>query len=97
MIIITGDITARDDTFEELRAIALAHVHRSRLEPACVSHELFVDAEDPRRLFFFETWADRAAVDTHFVVPASGQFVRDATRLAASAAAIHIYDATVVQ
>lgn len=94
---ITGAITARDDTLDELRAISLAHVHRSRLEPGCLSHDVYVDAEDPLRLFFFETWLDRAAVDTHFAAPESGAFVRDATRLSVGPATIHIYDATVVQ
>ena len=66
---------------------------RSRAEPGCLSHAVYTDSEDPLRLFFFETWADRDAVATHFAVPASGEFVREAARLTAAAPVIQIYDA----
>ena len=93
MIIITGAVTARPDTFDELRAVALEHVHRSRLEPGCLSHAVYVDTENPRQLFFFETWRDRAAVATHFAVPESGAFVRAASKLAAAQVGIQLYEA----
>ena len=93
MIIITGAVTARPDTFDELRAVALEHVHRSRLEPGCLSHAVYVDTENPLQLFFFETWLDRAAVATHFAVPESGAFVRAAGKLAADQTAIQLYEA----
>ena len=32
MIIVTGSVTAREDSFEALCEASLAHVHRSRLE-----------------------------------------------------------------
>ena len=93
MIIITGAIVARADTFDELRAISLEHVRRSRLEPGCLSHAVHIDAENPLRLFFFETWRDRAAVAVHFAVPESGAFVRAASKLAAEQTAITLYEA----
>ena len=93
MIIITGSVTARPDTFDELRALCLEHTQRSRLEPGCLSHAVHVDAEDSLRLFFFETWQDRAAVATHFAVPESGAFVRAASKLASDQTAIQLYDA----
>lgn len=46
-IIITGSITARADAFEEVLALSLAHVHRSRLEPGCLAHAVHRDAENP--------------------------------------------------
>ena len=93
MIIITGSVLAKPETFDELRALCLEHTRRSRLEPGCLSHDVHVHAEDPLRLFFFETWADRAAVDAHFAVPESGAFVRAAVGLTAEAPSIAIYDA----
>ena len=93
MIIITGAVTARPDTFDELRALCLEHTQRSRLEPGCLSHAVHVDAENPLRLFFFETWLDRAAVATHFAVPESGAFVRAASKLASEQTAIQLYEA----
>ena len=63
------------------------------LEPGCLSHAVHVDAENRLRLFFFETWLDRAAVATHFAVPESGAFVRAAGELAADQTAIQLYEA----
>ena len=94
MIIITGSIIASSDTFEEMLAISLEHVRRSRSEPGCLSHAVHVDTENPMRLFFFETWVDRAAVGTHFAVPESRAFVKAVNRLALEAPSIQIYDAT---
>ena len=93
MIVVTGSVTARPDTFEEVRRLSLEHVHRSRKEPGCLSHAVHVDCENPLRLVFFEQWADRAALLTHFAVPASRDFVRALQPLAAAATTIEIYEA----
>lgn len=66
MIVITGSITAKSGALELLRAEGLAHSARSRSEDGCVSHRLYVDAEAPERLFFYEEWRDMAAVQAHF-------------------------------
>lgn len=93
MIIITGAVVARPDTIDELRALSLEHVRRSRGEPGCLSHAVHIDAENPLRLFFFETWLDRAAVAAHFAVPESRAFAKAAGRLAAEQTALQLYDA----
>jgi quinol monooxygenase YgiN len=94
MIIVTGSIHARADTVDEVRRLSLEHVARSRAEPGCLEHGVAVDANDGLRLVFFERWADRAALDAHFKVPASGAFVRQVARLAAQAPAIEAYEAS---
>jgi quinol monooxygenase YgiN len=76
MILVTGSILVRDDTFEDVLRLSLEHVERSRLEPGCISHAVHVDCQNPRRLFFFEQWADEAALRAHFAVPASREFVK---------------------
>jgi quinol monooxygenase YgiN len=81
-IIVTGSVQGTDATIDALLQAALVHVHRSRTEPGCVSHEVFRDAEDANRLFFFERWVDRAALDAHFAVPESRDFVRTLRDLA---------------
>ncbi|MGY4478846.1 putative quinol monooxygenase [Bradyrhizobium sp. USDA 3364] len=93
MIVVTGSVTARPDTFDEVRRLSLEHVHRSRTEPGCISHAVHVDCENPLRLVFFEQWADRAALAAHFAVPTSRDFVRSLQSLAAAATAIELYDA----
>jgi len=94
MIVVTGSVTARQDSFDEVRRLSLEHVHRSRTEPGCISHAVHVDCENPLRLVFFERWADRAALLNHFAVPASREFVKSLQSLASAATTIELYDAT---
>jgi quinol monooxygenase YgiN len=94
MILVTGSVTARQDSLGEVIRLSLEHVHRSRKEPGCISHAVHVDCENPLRLVFFERWADRAALSAHFALAASRDFVRALQPLAAAATTIEIYDAT---
>jgi quinol monooxygenase YgiN len=94
MIVVTGSVTARQETFEDARRLSLEHVHRSRTESGCISHSVNVDCENPLRLVFIEQWADRAALAAHFAVPASRKFVRALGALVASPPTLEIYDAT---
>lgn len=95
MIIVTGSIVGRADAMDELVALSLEHVHRSRLEPGCLSHAVHYDVEDANRLVFVERWVDRDALAVHFAVHDSGAFVRAAAKLAAVPPTIEIYDAEV--
>jgi quinol monooxygenase YgiN len=97
MIVVTGSVTAREDSLGEVRKLSLEHVQRSRKEPGCISHAVHVDCENPLRLVFIEQWADRAVLLAHFAVPASREFVRALQPLAAAASTIEIYDATRVE
>jgi quinol monooxygenase YgiN len=97
MIVVTGSVTARQDSLDEIRRLSLEHVHRSRKEPGCISHAVHSDCENPQRLVFIEQWADRAALSAHFAEPASRDFVRALQSLAAASSKIEIYDATRVE
>ena len=46
MIVVTGSVVARQDTFDDVRRLSLEHVHRSRKEPGCISHAVHVDCEN---------------------------------------------------
>jgi len=54
MILVTGSIIAREDTFDDVLRSCLEHVERSRKESGCISHDVHVDCQNPMRLFFFE-------------------------------------------
>ncbi len=97
MILVTGSVTARQDSFDEVQRLSLEHVHRSRLEPGCLAHGVHIDCENPLRLVFVEQWTDRTALGAHFAVPASRDFVRALKSLAAGASKIEIFDATRVE
>jgi quinol monooxygenase YgiN len=94
MIVVTGSVTARADSLDEVRKLSLEHVHRSRGEPGCISHAVHVDCENPLRLVFFEQWTDRAALLAHFAVPASRDFVRALQPLAVAGTTIELFEAT---
>ncbi len=92
MIIVTGSVVLRPDDLEQAVEISLAHVRRSRTEPGCLLHSVHLDVEEPNRLVFLEHWADRAALDAHFAVPGSGDFVRRVSALATEPPRIEIHE-----
>jgi quinol monooxygenase YgiN len=93
MILVTGDVIAKPDTIAEMLRVSLEHVHRSRKEPGCISHDVAVDPENPLRLLFTERWADEAALKAHFRVPQSRAMWKRLQELAADPGAMHIYTA----
>jgi quinol monooxygenase YgiN len=94
VIIVTGSVQALPESRAEVLRLSLEHVARSRLEPGCLLHSVHEDVENPHRLVFIEHWADRAALDTHFRVPASAAFAKRVGKLAAAPPTLEIYDAT---
>lgn len=92
MILVLGSIEISPDHIEEALRLSLEHVHRSRTEPGCISHEVSRDAENACRLLFVERWQDKAALATHFAVPASGQFVEQLSLSAVSPPEMNIYE-----
>ncbi|HXC56240.1 MAG TPA: putative quinol monooxygenase [Rhizomicrobium sp.] len=93
MLVVTGHATASPESFAEMRRIALEHVHRSRGEPGCLEHGVYLDAENPLRLHFFERWADAAALKAHFAVPESRAFAKRLRALAADPGDMAVYEA----
>ena len=94
MIIITGGAAIKPEHLAEAVALGVKHSARSRAEPGCIAHNCHIDAEDANRVVFVELWADLAAVQVHFAVPASGAFVRQLDAMAVGRPEIHLYEAT---
>lgn len=97
MILVTGHVRARPERLDEVLALSLAHVQRSRLEPGCILHTVHQDVEDPNRVVFVEQWADRDALAAHFEVPASLEFVHAVGGLAAEPPELQLFDAEPVR
>jgi quinol monooxygenase YgiN len=93
MIIVIGKVTAGDGCMDELVALSLEHVRHSRGEPGCLLHSVHADIENPLRLVFVEKWADRGALEAHFALQASRDFVRSARKLAAEPPVMEIFEA----
>jgi quinol monooxygenase YgiN len=94
MIVVAGYVIASQENRAEMLRIGLEHVQRSRLEPGCVEHGIYVDAEDPMKLHFFERWADLGAIKAHFAVPESRAFAKAIRSLAADPGKMHVLEAT---
>jgi quinol monooxygenase YgiN len=92
MVIVWGSIETLPDKFEEAIQLSLEHVHRSRQEPGCISHNVHIDVENRARLVFFEEWVDMPALQRHFAVPASGGFVGRVSRLAVGPPEMKIFE-----
>lgn len=97
MILVTGAVTATPDTFDEMLGVSREHVHRSRQEPGCISHDVSIDADNPLRLHFIERWESAEALKTHFAVPESRAFWKRLQELAADPGGMAVYDANKIR
>ncbi len=91
MIIVHGAIEIDPDQWETAMEISMEHVERSRKEDGCISHAVHIDAENPNRLVFFEEWENMDALNTHFQVPASADFVQQLETLTTSKPEMRIF------
>ncbi len=92
MILITGAVVVRPDHLAEAERLCVEHSRRSRAEPGCLHHAAHRDLEDGNRVVFVEQWADQAAVDAHFAVPDSLEFVEAIRRLAAEPPSMQVLE-----
>jgi len=97
MIIVWGRIEAKTENLNDVTQLSLEHVYRSRKEPGCLSHSVQVDLENPNLLIFFEEWKDMSALQAHFKVNESKQFIEQITRLTASPPSMKIFDSTQIK
>ncbi len=93
IILVTGSMTARNESFDALVAASLAHVERSRGEDGCLSHDVSRSVEEPLRLDFIERWTDRESLAVHFKQPGSLEFISAVRALAAASSGMNIYQA----
>lgn len=93
MIVLLGSVAVQPGRLDEALAMSQVHVLRSRGEPGCLSHAVYLDPEDPLRLVFVERWADRAALQVQFALVESRQFAGELSRLASAAPEMQIYEA----
>ena len=97
MILVLGSVVAKEGSLAEVLRLSQEHVSRSRTELGCASHAVHIDAENPSRLVFVEEWQDQAALQAHFLVPASRAFGKALAELAAEPPRLAVYEATKVK
>lgn len=93
MILVTGAIRARQESFDDALQLAEEHVARSRDEDGCLSHAVHRDLEDPLRLVFVERWASREALAAHFAKRSSREFVTRVAELSSEPPTLNVYEA----
>ena len=94
MLIITGRAVIPESNRKSFLEIGKTQVSHSLRETGCISYSFHEDAMSPGSFFFFEEWADRAAVDFHFAQPYCIEFIGKARELASTPPEIRVYDAT---
>ena len=97
MILVTASIRAREDAFDQLLAASRQHVAHSRQEPGCISHDVYLDPEDPLRLVFVERWQSKEALAAHFQVPGARQYVAQLEGKVTEAPSMEIFDTTKIE
>ena len=92
-------VPVMDDDYKvaELLDHSLEHVRRSRLEPGCIMHSAQLDTENELRVVYYEEWADMAALQAHFEVPESKDFVEKISALCTTPPVMKIYNATQIK
>lgn len=93
MIIVTGSVRLDPSHREHGFALGRAHSARSRAEGGCIAHDCMADSEDADRMMFLEYWRDMGALQAHFAVPESREFVREIAALAVSPPEMRIFEA----
>src|ERR1700750_2495605 len=96
MIVVAGYVIATEENRAEMLRIGLEHTRRSRKERGCIEHGVYVGAENPLKLHFFERWADEAAIKQHFAVPESRTFAKAIRKMAADPGKMHVLATTPV-
>ena len=60
-------VIAKPDTVHQVRTILTALVEPTRLEPECLSYQLFQNRAEPTDFTFIEEWASADAEQAHFL------------------------------
>jgi quinol monooxygenase YgiN len=90
--VITALVRIAPEHWDEARELAEAHSRASREEPGCLSHDWFAHPAEDHTLFFFERWADQAAIDAHFTRPSAAGLVGAFRQWACSPLTLRILD-----
>lgn len=65
MIIVTATITAKPGKREEIISKSQNLIKYTRLEPGCISYNLYASTEDEDALVMIEQWENKEVLDTH--------------------------------
>lgn len=93
MIIVWGKVEIQPEHLEAAKILSAEHVERSLAESGCLHHSAQISIDKPSTIVFYEEWQDMAALQVHFKVPASIQFVESIAKIAIAPPTLKIFDA----
>jgi len=93
VIIVIGKADAKPEARDEVLALSLDHVKRSRTEPGCIEHNVSVDPDNDIKFIFVEYWSNMPALLAHFALDTSKDFVAALTPLLTQRPDMKIYRA----
>lgn len=76
MLQVTSTLVVKPRFRDQALALAEEHVALSLQEEGCISHAVYLHPSKPNELFFYERWADEAALHLHFAKPYSAKLIQ---------------------
>lgn len=89
---VLAKVRSLPDTLEETKALLISLIEPTRQEKGCLRYELWQNQEDPTQFSFVEAWADRAALEAHFLTPHFLEAIRRIDGLLVSPPQIEQYE-----
>ena len=93
MIVVTARVFARAEAIDEVLRLCTEAAAQTVHEPGCLSYEVFRSAAEPDTVLFLERWADMAALQVHFAVPALAEMGARLRELTARRGELTFYEA----
>ena len=73
-ITVVAKLTAKPEAVEQVKNEMLKMIAPTRCEHGCLEYRLHQDVQAPAVFFFYENWADMAALDRHLGSPHYRQY-----------------------
>jgi quinol monooxygenase YgiN len=82
----------KEGTRDEVLRLVDELIDKTRLEPGCVSYELFQSAGDPDEVTFIETWESAEALAAHMKTEHFTRIVPQLAEFKAKDAPVEVYN-----
>jgi quinol monooxygenase YgiN len=90
IIVLIARLKVKADKVDEAKSAALKIVANSRSEQGCINYNIHQSIEDETVFFWYETWANKAAIDKHFSTPHFQGFFKVVEQVAAEPPQINL-------
>lgn len=92
MVTVAGSIPVKPECREVALAACATMAAATKPEDGCLMYDFYADLADPCRLFVFEEWESRAALDLHSATPHMAAFVAAIVPCLSGELAVKVYE-----